>query len=345
MFLTRLGFGSKMVVTGDVTQVDLPGGTHQRPAGGPGHPRPASTTSTSRAHRRTTSCATASSAPSSTPTAAGTTTAGRGRPDRVSIDVLNETEYRLDELELVACARYVMEQMRVHPRPTCACASSTSPPWRPCTCSGWTCPGPPTSCASRWTSCGPGARATEPEEGVLGDIVLCPSVAAQAGRARPATPTEEELLLLTTHGILHLLGYDHAEPEEEKEMFELQRQLLLTFLATPRPPERLIGRHDDRTRHGGGCSAPSSPSCSPPPRPRCSRMSPHPGRRSCSTRAARAPRRWWHRRRHARPTCRCSPFLRVIAESTAAVMRHPRRRRPGRGHLAAVARRHRRSWR
>jgi len=42
---------------------------------------------------------------------------------------------------------------------------------------------------------------------------------------------EEEMLLLTTHGILHLLGYDHAEPEEEKEMFALQRRLLLTFLA------------------------------------------------------------------------------------------------------------------
>jgi len=51
--------------------------------------------------------------------------------------------------------------------------------------------------------------------------------AAEAGHA-----TEEEILLLTTHGILHLLGFDHAEPEEEREMFELQRQLLLTFLAS-----------------------------------------------------------------------------------------------------------------
>ena len=41
----------------------------------------------------------------------------------------------------------------------------------------------------------------------------------------------EEMLLLTVHGILHLLGYDHAEPEEKKEMFDLQRRLLLTFLA------------------------------------------------------------------------------------------------------------------
>ena len=66
---------------------------------------------------------------------------------------------------------------------------------------------------------------------MLGDIVLCPSVAARQAR-EAGHATEEELLLLTTHGILHLLGYDHATPDEEKEMFELQRQLLLTFLAT-----------------------------------------------------------------------------------------------------------------
>ena len=77
----------------------------------------------------------------------------------------------------------------------------------------------------------PGRDDEEPEPGLLGDIVLCPTVAAAAGRGRPATATEEELLLLTTHGILHLLGYDHAEPDEEREMFGLQRELLLTFLA------------------------------------------------------------------------------------------------------------------
>ena len=38
-----------------------------------------------------------------------------------------------------------------------------------------------------------------------------------------------EILLLTTHGILHLLGFDHAEPEEEREMFGLQRQILEAF--------------------------------------------------------------------------------------------------------------------
>ncbi len=66
---------------------------------------------------------------------------------------------------------------------------------------------------------------------MLGDIVLCPAVAARQAQVA-GHAAEEELLLLTVHGLLHLLGYDHAEAVEEKEMFELQRQLLLTFLAT-----------------------------------------------------------------------------------------------------------------
>ena len=54
---------------------------------------------------------------------------------------------------------------------------------------------------------------------------------ALPGRRRAAGETaghgtEAELELLTVHGILHLLGYDHAEPEEHKEMFGLQDQLL-----------------------------------------------------------------------------------------------------------------------
>ena len=60
---------------------------------------------------------------------------------------------------------------------------------------------------------------------LLGDVVLCPEVAAaqaeQAGHS-----LEDELHLLCTHGILHLLGYDHGDAEEEREMFGLQGQLL-----------------------------------------------------------------------------------------------------------------------
>ncbi|WP_018503354.1 rRNA maturation RNase YbeY [Parafrankia discariae] len=63
---------------------------------------------------------------------------------------------------------------------------------------------------------------------LLGDVVLCPEVArrqaAQAGHGM-----EHELHILCTHGILHLLGYDHAEPEEEREMWKLQNSLLASW--------------------------------------------------------------------------------------------------------------------
>jgi probable rRNA maturation factor len=77
----------------------------------------------------------------------------------------------------------------------------------------------------------PGRVNEEPEEGILGDLVLCPSVAAEQARkqqadGRPDYTVQDELDLLTVHGILHLLGYDHAEPEEHEEMFGLQARLL-----------------------------------------------------------------------------------------------------------------------
>ena len=77
----------------------------------------------------------------------------------------------------------------------------------------------------------PGSAEHPAPEGLLGDVVLCPSVAAKQA-AEAGHSTVEELLLLTVHSILHLLGYDHMEAEERKVMFDLQRTLLLTFLAT-----------------------------------------------------------------------------------------------------------------
>ena len=65
----------------------------------------------------------------------------------------------------------------------------------------------------------------DPEPGVLGDIVLCPSFArAQAEAA--GRSLDEELQFLTTHGTLHLIGYDHATQAEYDAMFALQDALL-----------------------------------------------------------------------------------------------------------------------
>ncbi|WP_248242331.1 rRNA maturation RNase YbeY [Microbacterium kunmingense] len=79
----------------------------------------------------------------------------------------------------------------------------------------------------------PGTEESPTPAGLLGDIVLCPQVAeTQAAAARHSTM--DELVMLTTHGLLHLLGFDHAEPEEEKEMFGLQRDLIVSFQMSER---------------------------------------------------------------------------------------------------------------
>jgi probable rRNA maturation factor len=155
----------------------------------------------------------------------------------MSIDVLNETEFAIDELELVACSRFVMEQMRVHPGADLCVRLVDEEAMTTLHVQWMDLPGPTDVMSFPMDELTPGREGEDPEEGILGDIVLCPSVArrqaVEAGHA-----LEEELLLLTTHGILHLLGFDHAEAEEEKEMFELQRTLLLTFLATRGRAER-----------------------------------------------------------------------------------------------------------
>ncbi len=149
----------------------------------------------------------------------------------MSIDVLNETDVALDELELVSCARYVLEQMRVHPAAELCLRLVDEAAMETLHVQWMDLPGPTDVMSFPMDELRPGRDGVDPEEGILGDIVLCPTVASrQAGEAGHAL--EEELLLLTTHGILHLLGFDHAEKDEEREMFELQRQLLLTFLAT-----------------------------------------------------------------------------------------------------------------
>ncbi len=65
---------------------------------------------------------------------------------------------------------------------------------------------------------------------ILGDLVLCPAF-AQRQAEDAGQSLGEELELLSTHGILHLLGYDHAEEDEERTMFALQNALLAEWRA------------------------------------------------------------------------------------------------------------------
>jgi probable rRNA maturation factor len=69
--------------------------------------------------------------------------------------------------------------------------------------------------------------AIDPETGrlILGDIVICLPVAReQADEAGHSL--EDELALLTVHGVLHLLGYDHADAEGRRQMWDRQAAVL-----------------------------------------------------------------------------------------------------------------------
>lgn len=74
------------------------------------------------------------------------------------------------------------------------------------------------------------------EPAILGDVVMCPGIARRQAPEHGATP-EAELELLLVHGILHLLGHDHAEPDQRAEMFGLTDRLLAAF----RAPDHLSG--------------------------------------------------------------------------------------------------------
>ncbi len=149
----------------------------------------------------------------------------------MSIDIANETDYGVDqgvdEAELASVARYVLDEMGIHPMAELSVLLVDTAAMEQLHIQWMDEPGPTDVLSFPMDELRP-ARAeddNEPVPGLLGDVVLCPEVAAKQARDAGHS-TADELRLLTTHGLLHLLGYDHAEPDEEAEMFGLQKQLL-----------------------------------------------------------------------------------------------------------------------
>ena len=143
----------------------------------------------------------------------------------MSIEILDESGSGLDVKHFSRLARFVMDQMRVHPQAELCIKAVDEDTIAELNEKWMEKEGPTDVLAFPMDELRPGLVNEEPEEGVLGDLILCPSVAERQG-AEAGHGTLAELELLTVHGILHLLGYDHAEPDEHKEMFGLQDQLL-----------------------------------------------------------------------------------------------------------------------
>ena len=148
----------------------------------------------------------------------------------MSIEVLNESGHRLDVKRLASLSRFVMDKMRVHPQAELcikavdeATIAGLNEKWMEKE-------GPTDVLAFPMDELRPGLVNEELEEGMLGDLVLCPAVAERQAVAAGHS-TDAEIELLTVHGILHLLGYDHAAPDEHREMFGLQDQILAAWRA------------------------------------------------------------------------------------------------------------------
>ncbi len=189
----------------------------------------------------------------------------------MSIEVANESGWDIDEAALVDVARYALERMEVHPAAELSMTMVDIATMADLHVRWMDLPGPTDVMSFPMDEMTPGGRpdAAEPGPAVLGDIVLCPEFAA--GQAQEAGhPVEHELALLTVHGVLHLLGYDHAEPAEEREMFALQADLLSAWYreqedavrraALAERDNRLLGRmgfvsDDPAGRDAGGRGA------------------------------------------------------------------------------------------
>ena len=151
----------------------------------------------------------------------------------MSIELFNESGVDVPEQLIIEAARFAMARMDVHPAAELSIQLVDLQAMTDLHVQWMDLPGPTDVMSFPMDELTPGGRpdAADPGPAMLGDIVLCPEFAA--GQAAEAgNSVEAELEMLTVHGVLHLLGYDHAEPSEEKEMFSLQAELLQGYRAS-----------------------------------------------------------------------------------------------------------------
>jgi probable rRNA maturation factor len=145
----------------------------------------------------------------------------------VPVEIANESGEDVDEHALMALARHVLSEMDVNPMAELSVMLVDPGTMERLHKRYMNEPGPTDVLAFPMDELptGRGDDDPRPQPTLLGDVVLCPQVAAEqavaAGHAR-----DDELHLLCAHGVLHLLGYDHGDPDEEREMFAVQGRLL-----------------------------------------------------------------------------------------------------------------------
>jgi len=157
----------------------------------------------------------------------------------MSIEIANESGVAVDETSIVSVARFALSAMRIDPLAELSVMLVDSEAMAELHEQWLKLPGPTDVMAFPMDELAGARRPDAPDVGpaLLGDVVLCPPFAREQAR-KAGHGLLDELHLLTVHGVLHLLGYDHAEPDEEREMFALQNRILADYRAARDDAER-----------------------------------------------------------------------------------------------------------
>jgi len=156
----------------------------------------------------------------------------------VTVDINNESGLEADSTGLVRLATFALDQLRIHPQAELSILLVDEATMSAYHEKYMGEPGPTDVLSFPMDELrSPDDDDDEPPAGMLGDVVLCPAVTdAQAREHGRTSQAEAEYLLV--HGILHLLGYDHADEAEHTEMFGLKDKVLAAWdLVRPDRPE------------------------------------------------------------------------------------------------------------
>ncbi len=151
----------------------------------------------------------------------------------MSIEINNESSVEVDDAKLQRAVAYALDQLHVHADAEVAVVLVDEAAMEQLHVQWMDEPGPTDVLSFPMDELRPGTDDAVTPAGLLGDIVVCPQVAIAQAETAGHSPLDE-MVMLTVHGLLHLLGFDHAEPDEEREMFALQHDLLVGFALAER---------------------------------------------------------------------------------------------------------------
>jgi probable rRNA maturation factor len=138
----------------------------------------------------------------------------------MKIDLENKTNYQLDEARLISLADFSLTKLGIHPDSELGIRLVNEIEMEELHQKWMNLSGATDVMSFPMDEIKPDSASNGP--GIIGDIVLCPEFAAKNGKQS----TDLEIELLTVHGVLHLLGFDHEEIEDELVMFKMQEDFL-----------------------------------------------------------------------------------------------------------------------